>query len=90
MPAPRSWPSRFPEADTRLTAVRSRMRELATELGTPQENLLAPEAQRRLAWAPPASPTADAVAAELAKLGARPWQREVVAGPLAESLRAAR
>lgn len=90
MPAPRSWSGRFPEADTRLTAVRSRMRELATELGTPQENLLAPEAQRRLAWAPPASPTAEAVAAELAELGARPWQREVVAGPLAESLRAAR
>lgn len=87
IPAPRSWPDRFPEAAERLVAVRARMRELAEQLGTPQENLLAPEVQRRLAWEPPASTTPESVAQSLQAAGARRWQAEVTAVGLAAALR---
>jgi ribonuclease D len=52
----------------------------------PPENLIQPEPVRRLAWQPPAELTAGAVAEALARHGARPWQLELVAGPLAEAL----
>jgi ribonuclease D len=88
IPAPRSWRDRDPAAATRLDAVKVVVRERAEELSMPQENLLTPDFQRRLAWDPPASITADGVAAALARLGARAWQVEQVAGPLAAALEA--
>jgi len=85
-PNPRSWLPRFPEAAERLRAVRARMRLLADEVGTPQENLLSPDLQRRLAWEPP-NPVDDAsVEAALLAAGARPWQAGLAAGPLAAAL----
>lgn len=85
-PNPRSWMPRFPEAAERLRAVRARMRSLAAEVGTPQENVLAPDLQRRLAWEPPSQADADGVAAALATAGARPWQVGLVAQPLAQAI----
>lgn len=85
-PAPRSWPDRFPEAAGRLRAVRAQMRHLAAAHQTPQENLLAPDLQRRLAWAPPEPATPERVAAQLREQGARPWQTELVAADLAAAL----
>ena len=55
----------------------------------PVENLLPPDALRRLAWEPPAPATAEAITATLTGFGARPWQAELTAGPLAEAFAAA-
>ena len=44
---------------------------------------------RRLSWEPPEPATPAAVAAVLTSYGARPWQVELSAGPLAEALAAA-
>jgi ribonuclease D len=50
------------------------------------ENLLAPDAVRRLAWEPPQPCDEPAVAQVLTGYGARPWQVELTAGPIAEAL----
>ncbi|WP_313356977.1 HRDC domain-containing protein [Microbacterium sp.] len=74
LPPPRSWADRNPDADLRLKAARPVVEALAEELHMPTENLLTPEHLRRVAWQPPADLTAEAVAAALLELGARPWQ----------------
>jgi ribonuclease D len=48
--------------------------------------LLTPDSVRRLAWRPPRELTAQSVGDTLAALGARPWQVEITAGPLADAL----
>ncbi|MEE6272132.1 HRDC domain-containing protein [Georgenia wangjunii] len=87
-PPPRSWPDKDPEAAARLEAVRGVVKGLAAALALPQENLLAPAAQRQLAWTPPATVDPASVRAALTDLGARQWQIGLVADPLAEALRA--
>jgi ribonuclease D len=52
----------------------------------PAENLVPPDAVRRLAWQPPADLTPTAVGADLAGYGARPWQVELAAIPIARAL----
>jgi ribonuclease D len=52
----------------------------------PVENLVQPEAVRRLAWSPPAEPTEAAVAAALTGYGARSWQVGLTAAVLAQAL----
>ncbi|WP_341361209.1 HRDC domain-containing protein [Georgenia sp. M64] len=85
LPAPRSWPERNPEAAARLEVVRTAVRTRAAELELPQENLLAPALQRRLAW-DGTETTAAAVGDRLLALGARRWQAEQVSGVLAAAL----
>lgn len=72
-PPPRFWRSRRPEADVRLQRARAAVQAVAEELSMPAENLLAPDALRRLAWEP-AEAVEAAVAAALLALDARPWQ----------------
>ncbi|CAG7845476.1 Ribonuclease D [Pseudoclavibacter triregionum] len=86
IPPHRSWEQRHPEAHARLQALQPIVTELAERLGMPRENLLTPDHLRRLAWEPPASSTPDAVAAHLIESGARPWQADLVAAPLAAAL----
>jgi ribonuclease D len=57
--------------------------ELAHAHTMPTENLLPPDAVRRISWEPPDPPEAEAVATALAAYGARPWQVELTAGPIA-------
>jgi ribonuclease D len=83
LPPPRAWADRNPEADRRLKAARPELTRLATELNLPPENLLTPETLRRVAWEPPEPVTAESVADALAAYGARPWQIEAVAAPVA-------
>jgi hypothetical protein len=52
----------------------------------PPENLVQPEAVRRLAWTPPREVTAETVADALRASGARAWQVTRVAAPLAQAL----
>ena len=85
LPPPRAWVDRNPDADRRLKAARPAVEERAEALHMPTENLLTPETLRRVAWAPPAELTADAVGAELAEWGARPWQIDQTAQVIADS-----
>jgi ribonuclease D len=87
-PPPRSWTDKDPAAAARLSAARAAVSALAERLNVPQENLVAPDAVRRVCWEPPAEPSAEAVAARLAERGARPWQVELVAGVVAQALTA--
>jgi ribonuclease D len=78
-PPPRAWAVRNPEADARLRLARAALIEAAESLEMPVENLLTPDHLRRLAWSPPTEHTAEAIAATLESLGARPWQVEATA-----------
>jgi ribonuclease D len=82
-PPAHRWSERDPAAAARLTAARETVAALAAAHRLPIENLLPPDAVRRLSWEPPAAATTGAVAAALAGYGARPWQAELAAGPLA-------
>jgi len=52
----------------------------------PTENLLQPDAVRRLTWEPPEDLSEDGVAARLRGLGAREWQIALTARPLSQAL----
>lgn len=84
-PPPRTWADRDPAAAGRLAVGRDLLREMGERLHVPVENLLQPDLLRRLCWSPPATITPETVAAALAAGGARPWQVELAAGPLAQA-----
>jgi ribonuclease D len=86
-PPTNRWAERDPEAATRLAAARAAAAAIADEHTVPVENLLQPDAVRRLCWHPPAELDTDTIAAELTRYGARPWQVELAALPLARALR---
>jgi ribonuclease D len=85
-PPAHRWPDRDPEAAQRLTAARAVAAALADSHGLPAENLLPPDAVRRLAWQPPADISPASVAADLVGYGARPWQADLTSVPLARAL----
>jgi len=78
-PHPKNWAHRFPEAADRWSTMRPATVELAESLSLPVENLISPDALRRLAFDPPRPATAASVDAFLADHGVRQWQRELVA-----------
>lgn len=84
-PPARSWGERNPPAAARLATLRAAVAALADEHHLPTENLLAPDTVRRLAWDPPDADV-DAVGSSLARSGARPWQIELTARPVAKAL----
>lgn len=86
-PPANRWAERDPEAAARLAAARAAVTAIAEEHTLPVENLLQPEAVRRLCWHPPDDLDTETVAAELAKYSARPWQVELTAQSLARALR---
>ncbi|MFP3712470.1 HRDC domain-containing protein [Puerhibacterium sp. TATVAM-FAB25] len=88
-PQPRAWADRDPVAARRLTAAREIVAALSEELAVPVENLLQPDALRRVCWAPPEPVTTEAVGEFLRGRGARPWQVELLAGRLAAAFDAA-
>lgn len=85
-PAARMWASRFPEAAARLAACREAVADVADAVDVPAENLVPPDAVRRLAWQPPEDLSTASVAAALAAAGTRPWQVELTAERLAAAL----
>jgi ribonuclease D len=87
-PPPRSWADKDPAAAARLSAARAAVSALAEELNMPQENLITPDTVRRVCWEPPATVTVTSVADVLESLGARQWQRQLVAPLLAGALTA--
>ncbi|MFB9377900.1 HRDC domain-containing protein [Kineococcus gynurae] len=84
-PPPRTWAARDPLAAARLAAARELTQAVAEELSMPVENLLQPEALRRLAWNPPRPITPESVAVTLAPR-ARNWQLGLLSVELAEVL----
>jgi ribonuclease D len=86
-PPPRAWADKDPAAAARLAAARAAVTALAERLTMPQENLVAPDAVRRLCWEPPRVIDPESVGAALAGYGARPWQVEQVAPALADVLK---
>ena len=85
-PPAHRWQDRDPEAARRLTAVRAVVAAIADSHTMPAENLLQPDAVRRLSWQPPADVTPATVTTELAGYGARPWQIELTSVPIARAL----
>lgn len=86
-PPPRVWPERDPAAAARLAAARTALAEYAASRHLPVENLVSPDAVRRILWEPPSDGSAESIADELRALGARPWQVEIVAPILGEACR---
>ncbi len=88
-PPPRAWADKDPVAAARLSRARAELARIAADLSVPVENLLSPDATRRLVWDPPAA-SGDrlvvAVADRLRELGARPWQVGLTAEALADAL----
>jgi ribonuclease D len=85
-PPAHRWQDKDPAAARRLAAVRTVVAALADEHSVPAENLLAPDAVRRLAWRPPDPPGPGAVERALASHGARPWQVTLAAVPISRAL----
>ncbi len=85
-PPAHRWHERDPAAAGRLAAARAAVTALADAAGMPAENLLQPDAIRRLCWQPPEPVSAATVAGQLAGYGARPWQTEITAAPVAAAL----
>lgn len=85
-PPAHRWAERDPVAARRLAATRTAVAALADANHLPAENLVAPDAVRRLSWQPPDPISPETVAAELTRYGARPWQIEMTALPLAMAL----
>jgi ribonuclease D len=85
-PPAHRWADRDPEAARRLTAVRAAVAALADANGLPTENLLPPDAVRRLSWQPPPEPDPSAISADLRGYGARAWQVELTAVPISKAL----
>ena len=88
-PPAHRWAEREPDAAARLAAAREAIGAVAEARRLPVENLLAPDTVRRLSWEPPEPATAETVAGALAGYGARPWQTELTAAPLAAAFREA-
>ncbi len=87
-PPPRAWADKDPAAASRLAAARAVVAQVSEERHVPAENLLQPDLVRRLCWTPPAELDAGGVGAFLLARGARPWQVELLAAPLADALAA--
>jgi ribonuclease D len=89
LPPPKLWQTRNPLGYARLTHARAAVLECAAENFMPAENLISPEAVRRVCWPTPPLEIADQlkfVATELAEFGARSWQIELISGPIAAIL----
>ena len=84
-PPPRAWADRDPVAAQRLTAAREIVSQLSEELTVPAENLLQPDALRRVCWTPPARSGPEEIAEFLRARQAREWQIELVAERLARA-----
>lgn len=85
-PPARAWADRDPAAHARLSSARAGLAGLAETMGMPVENLISPEAVRRLCWAPPDPVDQAAVTAQLLALGVRAWQVEATLAILLSAL----
>ena len=85
-PPAHRWAERDPVAAARLAAARAAVTAIAEGNRIPVENLVSPDAVRRLSWDPPQPCDEQTVAQVLAGYGARSWQIQLTAGPIAKAL----
>ena len=85
-PPPHRWAERDPIAAERLARCREVVTRIAGEHNLPPENLVAPDAIRRLAWTPPGEITPSTVTQALTATGVRRWQSTLLADELARAL----
>lgn len=87
IPPPRSWAQRNPEGAQRWERVRPAVVTTAEALGVSAEVLVSPEVIRTLCWSGLAMDDSSERVAELLQAqGARPWQAQCLAEPLAQAL----
>jgi ribonuclease D len=84
-PPAHRWPERDPLAAARLAAAREVVTGVAAQVSMPAENLVPPDAVRRLSWEPPVPATPEAIAATLAGYGARQWQTDLISGQITDA-----
>jgi ribonuclease D len=89
-PPAHRWAERDPAAAARLAAARAVVAAIAEASRLPVENMLSPDVLRKLSWDPPQPSNPVTVGEALAAYGARPWQVELTAGPVAEAFNAAK
>lgn len=82
------WRDREPAAAARLAAARAGLAELSERIAVPVENIVVPDAVRRLAWEPPDPLDEESVRARLAARSARAWQLDLAAPLLTAALAA--
>ena len=75
-PPHKLWSKKYPEVAERYQLVRAAPAERAEDLEMPPENLLQPALLRQWVWEHEQAPAESEIAAQLAELGARPWQVE--------------
>lgn len=85
-PGTNRWVERDPAAAARLAAVRAAVAALAETHRIPAENLVAPDAVRQLAWAPPIPMDRTSVAAALRSRGVRRWQIQLTENEITAAL----
>jgi ribonuclease D len=83
-PQPRMWADKRPDAHARLVAARDGMTELSDRYEIPAENILQPDAMRRVCWEYAGGGERE-IRALLADRGARQWQLDLTAPMLVEA-----
>ena len=86
IPNHRSWPSKFPAAHKRLHLAKEVVSSIQESLSIPAENLLTPDFLRQICFTERPDVSEQQVAAELAELGARKWQRNLLAREIATAI----
>ena len=85
LPPPRAWADRAPEAHRRFVLARDLITRAAERVAIPSENVLTPDHLRRLCYSPDDPSRPSAIDAQLERLGARRWQRDIVVPLLVEA-----
>ena len=91
LPAIKIWEEKNPLGYARVTHARAQVAQVAAEMNMPVENLLSPDALRKLCWPePPNEPSQleGYIQAQLSQSGARKWQIDALYGHLSGALQA--
>ena len=89
LPPIKIWKDRNPLGYARLTHARAALIELSAQIQIPTENLVTPEFVRKICWQDPPASNSDYenfVTEQLNKMGARPWQIELVTPSISSCL----
>ncbi len=86
IPNHRNWPQKFPEANSRLIAVKAVIADLSAAMSIPPENILSPEIARAICFEPPQVLSAETIGEFLRSKNARNWQIQTVADLFVEAL----
>ncbi len=89
LPPIKIWKDRNPLGYARLTHARAALIELSAQIQVPTENLVTPEFVRKICWQDPPASNSDYenfVTEQLNKMGARPWQIELVTPSISSCL----